>query len=338
MSPLNRTRARRRVRVHFHGNPKASPVFHMTPERYAAGGKRHRDVSRYVDETMSMDLAGLEAGLRDANVLVSFRFPRARLAARAPRLEWIHIIGAGVEHLRPLDWLPPGVKLVNNRGVHAPKAGEFAAMAILMLNNAMPALITNQREARWEEIFSTPVTGKTLVIVGVGQMGGAAARRAKQLKMRVLGVRRSGRAHRYVDEMFRPHELRRVLPQADVVLATTPLTRETHHLLGRAELDLLGPHAGLINMSRAEVIDYEALADKLTRGELSGALLDVFSPEPLPSDSPLWRTPRLILTPHVGSDDAEQYMPLTLDLVLDNVRRRLAGRPLRNLVDPVREY
>ena len=324
--------------MHFQSNPKASSVFHTTPDLYAAAAKRHRDVSRYVDATMSMDLDHLETHLRDADVLVGFRFPRARLASRAPRLQWIHIIGAGVEHLLPFDWLPPGVKLVNNRGVHAPKAGEFAAMAILMLNNALPAVITNQRQRRWEEIFSTPVTGKTLVVVGVGQMGGAAARHAKRLRMHVLGVRRSGRPHRYVDEMFTPRDLQRILPRADFLVATTPLTRETHQLLGRRELDLLPPHAGLINMSRAEVIDYEALAAKLARGELSGALLDVFEPEPLPSKSPLWSTPRLIITPHIGSDDAEQYMPLTLDLLFDNVRRRLAGRPLRNLVDPGREY
>jgi phosphoglycerate dehydrogenase-like enzyme len=86
------------------------------------------------------------------------------------------------------------------------------------------------------------------------------------------------------------------------------------------------------------VVDYDALAEKLERGELSGALLDVFDPEPLPPESPLWRTPNLVITPHVSSDDADAYAPRTLDLVFDNVDRLLAGRPLRNRVDPARQY
>jgi phosphoglycerate dehydrogenase-like enzyme len=98
------------------------------------------------------------------------------------------------------------------------------------------------------------------------------------------------------------------------------------------------PEAGLINMGRARVVDYEALAEKLTRGELSGAILDVFDPEPLPADSPLWATPHLLISPHVSSDDVVQYVPLTLDLIFENIRRLLAGRPLKNRVVPEREY
>src|SRR5262245_22006887 len=96
--------------------------------------------------------------------------------------------------------------------------------------------------------------------------------------------------------------------------------------------------AGLINMAAALVVDYEALAAKLTRGELSGAILDVFDPEPLPAESPLWTTPHLLISPHVSSDDVEQYVPRTLDLVFENVRRFLDGRPLKNRVLPEREY
>jgi phosphoglycerate dehydrogenase-like enzyme len=138
--------------------------------------------------------------------------------------------------------------------------------------------------------------------------------------------------------MFSPRRLDRVLPRADFVIVTTPLTADTRQLIGRRELDLMKPSAGLINLARAQVVDYDVLADKLSRGELGGAILDVFDPEPLPPESPLWKTPNLIITPHVASDDAEQYMPLTLDLVFDNIRRLLAGRPLRNRVRRSLEY
>jgi phosphoglycerate dehydrogenase-like enzyme len=313
-------------------------VFQMTPERYEAAAERHADVADRVEASIATDFEGFDALIRDVDVLVGWRFPRENLAQRAPKLKWIHIWGAGVEHLLPLDWLPRGVALTNNSGVHAPKAGEYMLMAILMLNNRIPALVTSQHRAQWNEIFSTCVAGKTLGVIGVGHMGGTAAQRAKELGMRVLGVRRNARPHRYVDEMFGPDELDRVLPRADFVLVTTPLTRETRHLMGRRELGLMQPHAGLINLGRARVVDYEALAEKLERGEIGGAILDVFDPEPLPPDSPLWKTPNLIITPHVASDDWDAYMPRTLDLVFDNIRRYFDGRPLKNKVRRHLEY
>jgi phosphoglycerate dehydrogenase-like enzyme len=313
-------------------------VFQMTPERYEAAAERHGDVAGRVEASIATDFEGFDALIREVDVLVGWRFPRENLAQRAPKLKWIHIWGAGVEHLLPLDWLPRGVVLTNNSGVHAPKAGEYMLMAILMLNNRIPTLVTSQHRAQWNEIFSTCVAGKTLGVIGVGHMGGTAAQRAKELGMRVLGVRRSARPHRYVDEMFGPDELDRVLPRADFVLVTTPLTRETRNLIGRRELDTMKRDAGLINLGRAQVVDYEALAEKLERGEIGGAILDVFDPEPLPPDSPLWKTPNLIITPHVASDDWDAYMPRTLDLVFDNLRRYFDGRPLKNRVRRRLEY
>jgi phosphoglycerate dehydrogenase-like enzyme len=307
-------------------------VFQMTPERYEAAANRHPDVAGRVLSSIATDFDDFETRIRGVDVLVGWRFPKENLAERAPRLKWIHIWGAGVEHLLPLDWLPRGVALTNNSGVHAPKAGEYMVMAILMLNNRIPALVTSQHHAQWNEIFGTCVAGKTLAVIGVGQMGGAAAEKAKGLGMRVLGVRRNARPHRYVDEMFGPDGLDQVLPRADFVLVTIPLTSETENMIGRRELNLLRPHAGLINLGRAQVVDYEALIEKLDRGELSGAILDVFDPEPLPSDSPLWKTPNLMITPHVASDDWDEYMPRTLDLVFENVRRFFDGRPLKNKV------
>lgn len=327
----------RRVRLHVDNCRKYDQVFWITPERYEAATRRHPALARRVDATIGWDLEGFDEALKAADVFVGWEFDRRDLAARAPRLRWIHLTGAGIEHVLPLTWLPPGAVLTNNSGVHAPKAAEFAAAAILMLNNRIPFHVTNQRRARWEQRFNGTVAGKTLVIVGVGAMGGAAARSAKALGMRVLGVRRSRRPHPSVDRMFGPEELDRLLPRADFVLVTAPLTSQTRGLVGRKQLDLLRPDAGLINMGRAGVVDYPALADKLARGEIAGAVLDVFDPEPLPADSPLWGTPNLILTPHVSSD-APNYADRTLDLVFRNLRRHLGGQPLHNVVDPAREY
>lgn len=145
-------------------------------------------------------------------------------------------------------------------------------------------------------------------------------------------------AEQFVDEMFVPDQLLEVLPRADFVLVTAPLTSETRGMVARKELDLMKPEVGLVNMARAGVVDHEALAEKLTRGELGGAILDVFDPEPLPPESPLWGTPNLIITPHVSSDDAEQYTPRMLDLFFENMGCYLSGRPLQNRVEATREY
>ncbi len=328
----------RKIHVHIKNNRAGEPVFQVTPGRWRAACRRHPDLARRIDALIDYDLDCFEESIADAEALLTWDFPTANLATRAPKLKWIHVIGAGVEHLQPLDWLPPGVSLINNRGVHAPKAGEYGIMALLMLNNAMPRLIGQQQAGNFESVFSTSIAGKTLGIVGAGSMGLAVAKQAKRHGLRVVGLRRQGRPARYVDRMYGPKDLAKLLRQADFVLVSAPLTPETHHLIGRRELDLMKPTAGLINMGRAPVVDYDALSDKLREGTLAGAVLDVFDPEPLPKRSPLWRTPNLIMTPHVSSDDDDAYIPLTLDLFFDNLARHLDGRPLRNRVRPALGY
>jgi len=128
------------------------------------------------------------------------------------------------------------------------------------------------------------------------------------------------------------------LRRADFIFVAAPLTPASRHLLGKDMLAAAKTGAGLINVGRAGVVDYEALCAALTSGALSGAVLDVFEQEPLPATSPLWTTPNLILMPHCSSDDSEHYMPLTLDLAFGNLQRLIDGRPLRNRVDPARGY
>ena len=326
-----------RITLHIDNCSAYDQVFWVTPERWAAAARRHRALAQRVAPHFAFDLEGFDDAMRTAELLIGWEIPRKDLRERAPALRWIHFTGAGLEHLTPFDWIPEGVTLTNNSGVHAPKAAEYAEMAILMLANRIPAHVTNQRGARWQQFFPAPVTGKTLLIVGVGAMGLAAAARAKRLGMRVLGIRRTGKPQPHVDRMYRPDALEKLLPQADVVLVTAPLTPATRGLIGRRQLQLMKPEAGIINMGRAAIIDYAALAATLTRGELAGAILDVFDPEPLPSTSPLWQTPNLIMTPHCSSD-APDYADRTLDLFFANLRRYLARRPLRNEVDRTLQY
>ena len=266
------------------------------------------------------------------------RFPIRELAAAAPRLRWLHIIGAGIEPLLPLDWLPPGVILTNNSGIHTEKIREAALMALLMLNARIPAIATNQRRARWEQIFTPCIAGKAVLVIGVGEMGKTVAAAAKTLGLRVIGVRRSGAPHRDVDNMVSVAELDAALPDADFIVLATPLTPATWNLLDRRRIGLMKRGAGMLNIGRAGLVDHDALVEALQAGALSGAILDVHDPEPLPESSPLWRAANVVLTPHVTSDDLDNYLPKTLDLVFANAARLLRGQTLVNTVDPVRGY
>ncbi|HTZ80074.1 MAG TPA: D-2-hydroxyacid dehydrogenase [Stellaceae bacterium] len=325
------------VHLHVENSRDMSAVFEATPERVKAALARHPRLKGKVKVTIGYDGDIYAEAMRTAQVLFGWNFDRLDLARKAPHLRWVHAHGAGVSHLMPLDWLPAGAVLTNSRGVHGPRADEYTLMAILMINNNLPRMASNQRAARWEQLFNSSIQGKTLLIVGVGHVGGGAAKWARRLGMRVIGIRRTGRPHPQVHEMHKPAALSTLLPRADIVLITTPHTADTRHLIGRRELDLMKRGAGLVNYSRAQLVDYDALAEKLREGVLS-AVLDVFDPEPLPSSSPLWSLPNLIITPHCSSDDTELYTPKTLDLVCRNIERLIGGKALLNQVSPKFQY
>jgi phosphoglycerate dehydrogenase-like enzyme len=326
----------RRLRVHIENDPHANPVFDITPERFAAAARRHAAVTRRLGVTYGDVPGAPHPDLCHAEVLVTGHVGEQDLAARAPKLRWLQSTNAGVEDVLPI--LPAGVILTNASGVHGPKGAQFALTALLMLNHAVPYFVTRQRERRWEPRFTSTIEGRTLVVVGIGALGAEVARVARRFGLRVLGVRRGGRPHRAVERVYSPDQLDRVLPRADFLVVTLPLTPETRGLIGRKELDLLPSHAGIVNLGRGPVLDNAALAEKLERGELAGAVLDVVDEEPLPPGSPLWTTPNLIITPHCAVDDGARYVARCLDVFFDNAGRYLAGRPLRNRVDPARGY
>lgn len=327
----------RPVHLHIENTVKLGLVFEASAQRVQAAIARHPGLRERVRTTIGYDGDILSTALRSADVLFCWTVARGSLAERAPNLRWIHVHGAGVSHLAPLDELPRNVTLTNSRGVHGERATEYASMALLMLNNRIPEMITNQREARWEQCFNSQISGKTLLVVGVGNLGGSVARWAKKAGMRVLGVRRTARPHRYVDQMYAPDACPSLMPDVDFVAVCAPGTPDTRHLIGRDEIASLKRGAGLVNFGRAGVVDYEALRERLERRELS-AVLDVFDPEPLPASSPLWHTPNLIITPHSSSDDEEYYTPRTLDLVFGNMTRFIAGERLANRVNKKRGY
>ena len=325
------------VNLHIENDSSLGHVFEVTPERMEAALARFPDLAGRVAWTIGYDGETFAGRSAAADALICWTIDRTRLAERAPRLRWIHATGAGVEQFAPFDWLPDGAVFTNNAGIHGERADEYAIMAVLMLNNRVPEMVANQRAGCWRQTFNTGIRGKTLLVVGVGHVGGGVAVWAKRFGMSVLGVRRTGAPHPAVDEMHHPEAIGGLIPRADVIIVCAPATAHTRHLIGRADIAAMKTGAGIVSYSRAAVIDYEALRERLERREIS-AVLDVFDPEPLPADSPLWRTPNVIITPHCSSDDADVYIPRTLDRVCANMRRFLAGEPLENRVDPALEY
>jgi len=318
----------------FPSTPESEPVFTITMEKYLEAAGKFPELAAGLEVFVDWDTEHWAESMRDAEILLAWDLPTANLATVAPNLKWIHCIGAGVEHLCPMDWVPEGVVITNNKGAHADKAGEYALMAVLMLHNKMPAILTHQREASWESLFSTPIAGKTVGLIGVGSIGGGAAVQLSKMPLHIIGVSRHGRAHPNVDEMHAMDALDEVLPRMDYIFVSLPATPETDGLFGRERLRLLKPGAGIVNVGRGATFDYEALANLLASGHLSGAIVDVFDQEPLPPESPLWSAPNLVVTPHVSADDGDRYVPITLQLFFENLRRYLAGQPLENMVRP----
>ena len=329
---------RARLHLHFENLRRRAPVFHITPEDYARAAKRHKRLAARLEVTFGWDGDILDDALRTAHIVVGVPESRERLGTRAPRLKWIHSPLAGIDGMLPLDWLPRGIALTNNRGVHGRKAEQYLRMAYTLLHTRMPEILLNQRAHVWRQVFSPTIADRCALIIGLGDLGTAAARAARQLGLKVIGVRRTAKACRHADRVYTFRALDRLLPHADFVVLAVPLTPETRNLLSRERLDLLKPDCGVINIARAPVMDYAALADKLQAGELAGAIVDVVEPEPLPPESTLWDISNLIITPHISCDDFGNYPQLTLDLVFENLGRLLQDRPLKNRVSATRGY
>lgn len=330
------TAAPPRLRLHLENSRARPPLFQMTRAAWDAAAERHAALSAQVDVSIGWDGDTIASALSDADAMIAGPIDRPRIAS-APKLRWLHTTGAGVDHLVPMDWLPAHITVTNSSGIHADKAEDYASMALLMLHNRMPRMIEAQRRGAWAPLNTFSVRGRTVVVVGFGDVGQAAGRGAARLGMQVIAVTRSGKAAAPALEAVAVDALDAVLPRADYLVVATPLTPETRNLIDTRRIALLPAGAGLINMGRAPVVDYAAVASHLESGHLKGAMLDVFDREPLPSDAPWWNTPNLIVTPHV-SCDAPDYVQRVFDAWFANLARRNAGLPLANQVSRTLGY
>ncbi len=326
-----------RLHLHIDNSTALGEIFEITRERFDAAAARHPEIAARLTATIGADGEGFAEAMRSADALFGWNFERDNLAAIAPRLRLIQIQGAGINHVLPLDWVPPGAVLTNSSGAHGARASEYLIMALLALNCGLPSMASAQREHRWAPVSTSAAGGKTLLIFGVGAVGGSFATQAKKFGLHVLGVRRSGQAHPHVDEMVTPDQLHTLLPRADFIAVTAPQTPQTQQVFGPREFALIKEGAGLIVYSRSQLVDYNAMRERLAAGTLT-AFVDVFDEEPLPASSPLWDAPNLIITPHSSSNDPQHHASRSLDLLFDNLGRLLKSDQLINVVDPALQY
>jgi phosphoglycerate dehydrogenase-like enzyme len=276
---------------------------------------------------------GAAALIGRAEVLYAWHFP-PDLLARAGRLRWVQSMGAGVERFC-VPQLPRQVILTRAAGIFGRWMAEYTLAWCLWVTQRIELFREQQRQRRWLEVTPGRLSAATLCVVGLGDIGRAIARAARGLGMRVIGVTRSGRAVREADRVYRTGALRQALAPADFVVLTVPLTPVTHDLIGARELAAMKRSAWLLNVARGAVVEEDALIAALRDRKIGGAVLDVFNREPLPAEHPFWALDNVAITPHIsGPSVAAEIAPL----FNDNLRRYLAGRPLRHVVDQKRGY
>jgi phosphoglycerate dehydrogenase-like enzyme len=279
-------------------------------------------------------------GLEKADAAYTWILNAAELA-RAPRLQWVHSSAVAVETLCLTELFARGIRVSNTRGVQAVPIAEHVLAVLFACAKQIPFTLANQQQARWAQHeyvgarLPWLMKGRTLGLIGVGTIGAALASRADALGMRVVALRRRADAADVpgVTRVYARDELNTMLGTCDAVVIAAPLTPDTEGLIGRDAIARMKPGAILINVGRARILDTAALVDALHAGHLSGASLDVFPEEPLPSDHPLWSCPNVILTPHT-SGFRQGHWDEVVDVFADNLERYRRGEPLRYEVKP----
>ena len=282
-------------------------------------------------------LEEVKARITEVDVLLCSGLWRNDLIPLAPRLAFIQSISAGTDQYSREALGAAGIRVASAQGANERAVAEHAIALILALARKLPEARDNQSAGKWRGMIGEiarredELGGKTLVIVGLGRIGSRLAQLAKAFDMKVVGVRRdvtrgAGAADRVVGE----DRLLGVLPQADFVALTCPLTPATENLIDARALAAMKPSACLVNVARGKVVNEPALVEALKGGGIAGAALDCVWQEPLPPESLLWSVPNVLITPHTAGE-TRRYEDNVIDLLLENLERLWRGESaLRN--------
>jgi phosphoglycerate dehydrogenase-like enzyme len=277
---------------------------------------------------------------------------------QAPNLKWIQFHWAGFDHALEEPILQQdGLSVTSMSGSSAPQMAEHAVMMMLALGHHIPDVFTHQKRAEWPsgrwQLFSPlELRGSTVGIVGYGSIGRQIARLLQMFGSTVLAIKRDIRhpedtgytieglgdpAGDMVNRLYPPEALCSMLGECDFVVITLPRTSATRGFLGAKELAAIKPGGYLVDISRGEIVDHNALIPLLRDRKIAGAALDVFPVEPLPADSPMWKLPNVIITPHIAGF-SPHYDERAVELFNQNLQRYIENLPLYNRLNMAREY
>jgi phosphoglycerate dehydrogenase-like enzyme len=260
--------------------------------------------------------------------------------AMAPGVRWVHARAAGLDSVLFPELVESRAVLTNGRGVFSAPLGEFAIGAALFFAKDFRRMVRSQEAGVWDQFDVEEIAGRTMGIVGYGDIGCAVAERARAMGMRIVALRRNPalcEGDPLVDEAFGADRLEELLAQSDYVVAAAPLTEATRGMLGEAAFAAMKPGAVLINVGRGPVVDEAALVRALAERRIRGAALDVFNTEPLPAGHPFYGLDNVLLSPHCA-DHTSDWLERAMAFFLENFERFREGRPLRNVVDKRRGY
>lgn len=290
------------------------------------------DAARWASELPQVEFVADESGVDPSSITVVAGHVDDGELSRLTGLDWVHSWAAGVESDVGPGVRSSGVTVTSSAGNGAIPLAEHAMMLALITNRNAPRWFAAQAEARWDRFTHPELFGRVMLIYGFGNIGRELARRAKAFGMTVLAVRRDAAAtDPNVDRFYTPERLREVAALCDVLVVTAPLTAQTRGAIGADVIGVLPMGSAIIVVSRGGIVDDDALLHALDQ-EAIVAGLDAHSIEPLPTSSPFWGHPRVVVTPHNGAT-TEETARRGQQIFLDNLRRRGSGLPLRNVVD-----
>ena len=274
--------------------------------------------------------------IADTDILMCFSPPMADHVVRdAPKLKWIQALGTGVDNIVDLPSLGQDVIVTNIRGIHGAPVSEATIAYMLSLARDLPNSTRAQDKGAWKRWPAQLLAGKTVGILGVGLIAEYLAPLCKQFGMTVVGISGSPRPAPGFDRMVARDDLIKLAPELDYLVALAPLTAETRGIIGAKVLGAMKPTAFLVNVARGGVVDEPALIEALEAGSIAGAALDVFSEEPLPPGSPLWKTKNITIFPHLGGY-SHGYEDRAMPTIAGNMGKFLSG-DLKNMINIVRK-
>ncbi|GHV87102.1 glycerate dehydrogenase [Spirochaetia bacterium] len=284
------------------------------------------------------DIPDVKEKIRDADVAILAGDISAEVLAAAKNLKWVHCDHSGVNNSAHPEIFERGIYLTSSAGRSAPVLAEHIFFLMLSLVYNSRELEQQQRDHSFNKLYRDRrgLFTKTIGIIGLGYTGKALAARAKAFGMTVLGYGRTAvEVPPGVDKAYfadKGQSIDELLKESDIVALTVRLSDETYHLIDDRALHLMKPTAYLVNMSRGAVVDQAALHKALVNKTIAMAASDVFDPEPLPTDSPLWDLPNFVMTPH-NTPEIPDLALSGLNIICDNIKLYREGKPLRNQLD-----